>query len=143
MEITDPPVEQKPGNAGAAIFDNAGLDGNVSGSGQLTLARPTDTLWLDRASTSTGKVANFGAQKSMDFPSTFGAQTMLGYSEDSSNPGGNVAAAADGDYAATIALLGNYMAGSFATTVGDHRGTLILGTPQAEQQPLLTHPPHG
>jgi hypothetical protein len=165
VKITDPPVEQKPGNAAPAIFDNAGPDGEVSGSDQLTLARPTDTLWLDGASTSTGKVANFGAQKSIDLPSIpLGVQTTLGYSENCSNPGGIlsvkegihtatrallgdymatsfVAAAVDGRHAATIALLGNYMAGSFATTAGNG-GMLMSGTPQAEQQSLLTHPPH-
>ena len=49
----------------------------------------------------------------------------------------------EGRYAATLALLGNYMAGSFATTAGGQGGTLISGTPQTDQQPLLTHPPHG
>jgi len=47
----------------------------------------------------------------------------------------------DERHAATIALLGNYMAGSFATTAGDQGGTLVSGTAQSEQ-PLLTHPPH-
>jgi hypothetical protein len=46
----------------------------------------------------------------------------------------------DGRHAASIALLGNYMAGSFVTAADGHGGTLVKEAPQAEQQPLLTHP---
>ena len=47
----------------------------------------------------------------------------------------------DGRHAATIALLGNYMAGSFVTTADGHGGTLI--SEAQAQQPLLTNPRHG
>ena len=70
---------------------------------------------------------------------TLGAQTTLAYSELSPATG---LGATQGRYAAAIALLCNYMAGSFATAAGNG-GMLISGTPQAEQQALLTHPPHG
>ena len=39
---------------------------------------------------------------------------------------------------AALALLGNYMAGSFALAAGG--GTLISGTPQTEPQLLLARP---
>jgi hypothetical protein len=45
----------------------------------------------------------------------------------------------DGRHAASIALLGNYMAGSFAATADGHGGTLVGDAQQAEQQ-LLAHP---
>lgn len=45
----------------------------------------------------------------------------------------------DGRHAAAIALLGNYMAGSFATAAGGQGGTLVTQASQIEQ-PLLTHP---
>ena len=71
---------------------------------------------------------------------TFGAHTTLAFSQQSNAPG---LGATEGRYAAAIALLGNYMAGSFATTAGGQAGTLVSGTPRTEQQSLLTHPPHG
>ena len=48
----------------------------------------------------------------------------------------------DGRHAASIALLGNYMAGSFAVTADGHGGTLLTETPlqAAGQQPVLTRP---
>jgi hypothetical protein len=73
-------------------------------------------------------------------PTQRSAQTTLAYSENSF-VGRSSLGMTDGRHAATIALLGNYMAGSFATTAGNG-GTLISGTPQTEQS-LLTHPPHG
>jgi len=71
---------------------------------------------------------------------TSGADTTLAYSENNTAPS---LGATEGRYAAALALLGNYMAGTFATTAGGQGGTLISGTPQAEQQSLLTRPPHG
>ena len=81
MEITDPPVvEQKPGNAPATIADGTVLEVKVCDLGEVTFAGPTGTLWLDRPSTFTGKVANFGARESIDLPSTpFGVHTTLAY----------------------------------------------------------------
>ena len=93
-----------------------------------------------------GSVAPGSAQsfprQGIDLPDiTFGAQTTLACSE-SSFVAWNGLGTTDGRHAATIALLGSYMAGSFATTAGGLGGTLVSGTPQAEQQSLLTHPPH-
>jgi hypothetical protein len=45
----------------------------------------------------------------------------------------------DGRHAASIALLGNYIAGSFAAAPDGHGGTLVTQV-QPQQQPLLTHP---
>ena len=48
----------------------------------------------------------------------------------------------DGRHATAIALLGNYMAGTFAATADGHGGTLVTEA-QTGQAPLLAHPPHG
>jgi hypothetical protein len=48
----------------------------------------------------------------------------------------------DGRHAASIALLGNYMAGSFAVTADGHGGTLLTEASQNAQQ-LLAQPRHG
>ena len=81
-------------------------------------------------------------QHGIDLPDiAFGAQTTLAYSGNSIAPDDSLGVT-DARHAATIALLGNYMAGSFATQ--RRRGRHIdFGTPQPEQQSLLTHPPHG
>jgi hypothetical protein len=69
--------------------------------------RPTGTLWLDRPSTFTGKVADFGAQDGIDLPGIpFGVHTTLGCSENSSDTGGTLTVK-EGTHVAKIALLGN------------------------------------
>jgi hypothetical protein len=60
----------------------------------------------------------------------FGAQTTLAYSENSTPPTVGLTA---GRYAAALALLGNYMAGSFVTAADGHGGTLVSQAPQGEQ----------
>jgi hypothetical protein len=139
--LTDPPVaEQRAGNAPATIADGTVLEVKVSDSGTVTFAGPTGTLWLDRPSTFTGKVADFGAQESIDLSGTpFGAHTTLGYSENSSDTGG-ILSVKDGTHIAKLALLGNYMAASFVTASDGYGGTLITEGVQTAQQSLLTHP---
>jgi hypothetical protein len=65
--------------------------------------------------------------------------TTLAYAENGADAGGTLTMT-DGRHAAAIALLGNYMAGSFVTAADGHGGTLLTQAPQTEQQPLLTHP---
>jgi hypothetical protein len=56
------------------------LEINVPDTGKVTFAGPGGALWLDRPSIFKGKVANFGAQESIDLPGMpFGAHTTLGY----------------------------------------------------------------
>jgi len=141
LEITDPPVvEQKPGNASATIAAGTVLEVKVPDSGKVTFAGPTGTLWLDRPSIFTGKVADFGAQESIDLPGIpFGVHTTLGYSENSSDTGG-ILSVKNGVRIAKLALLGNYMAASFVTAADGHGGTLITEASQTTQQTLLTKP---
>jgi hypothetical protein len=81
----------------------------VCDSGRVTFAGPTGTLWLDRPSTFTGKVAVFGAQDGIDLPGIpFDLHTTLGYSENSNDTGG-ILSVKEGTHIAKIALLGNYM----------------------------------
>jgi autotransporter passenger strand-loop-strand repeat protein len=99
-------------------------DPGVVNGGRIELGAVQAFPWLD------ADVSNIA----------FGAQTTLAFSENTIAAGASLGVT-DGRHAATIALLGNYMAGSFATTAGDQGVTLVSGTPQSEQ-PLLTHPPH-
>ena len=143
LEITDPPVvEQKPGNASATIAANTVLEVKVLDSGQITFAGPNGTLWLDRPSTFTGKVADFGAQESIDLPGIpFGAHTTLGYSENSSDTGG-ILSVKEGTHIAKLALLGNYMATSFVAAADGHGGTLITEAAQTANQLVPLTTPH-
>jgi hypothetical protein len=82
-------------------------------------------------------------QHGLDLPNiAFGAQTTLAYAQNAAGTGGTLTVS-DGRHAAAIALLGNYMAGSFVTTADGHGGTLVTEASQTAQQPLLTQPRHG
>ena len=75
----------------------------------------------------------------IDLPNiAFGAQTTLAYSENAAGTGGTLTVN-DGRHAASIALLGNYMAASFVAAPDGHGGTLVTD-PQPGQQPQLAHP---
>jgi len=67
---------------------------------------------------------------------TFGAHTTLAHPDDT----GGALTVTDGRHAGGIALLVNYMAGSFVAVAGG--GTLVTEA-QTERQPLLAHPLHG
>jgi hypothetical protein len=85
-------------------------------------------------------VAQSFPRNGLDLPNiAFGAQTTLAYAENAAGTGG-ILTVSDGRHAASIALLGNYMAGSFVTAADGHGGTLVKDASQTEQQPLLTHP---
>lgn len=71
----------------------------------------------------------------------FGAQRTLAYTANGANGGGTLTVG-DGRHAASIALLGNYIAGSFAIGADGQGGTLVAQQSQTPQAPLLTHP-HG
>ena len=63
----------------------------------------------------------------------FGAHTTLAYAE---NNTADTLTVTDGRHAASIALLRNYMAGSFVTVADGYGGTLISEVPPNEQLPL-------
>ena len=78
----------------------------------------------------------------IDLPDiAFGAHTTLAYTANAPGTGGTLTVS-DGRHTAAIAVLGNYMAGSFVAVADGHGGTLITEA-NPQQQPLLTHPPHG
>jgi autotransporter passenger strand-loop-strand repeat protein len=142
VEITDPPlVEQQPGDAPAAIAADTGLEVNTPDSGRVTFGGTGGTLWFDQPASFIGTVKGFGATDGIDLPGIgFGANTTLGYSENSSQTGGALMVS-DGAHSANVALLRNYMAASFVTAADGHGGTLVTEASQtANQQPLLTHP---
>jgi autotransporter passenger strand-loop-strand repeat protein len=111
----------------------------ISGSGGIVVI--TDPTVPNGGSVAPGPTAAFPRQ-GIDLPNiAFGAQTTLALCGERDRHRRHVTVT-DGRHAAAIALLGNYMAGSFVTAADGHGGTLISQA-QAQQQPLLTHPPHG
>ena len=99
----------------------------------------TDPGIVGGGSSNTETVEASMTHSGIDLPDfAFGAQT-LGYAENSTDTGGALTAT-DGRHAAAIALLGNYMAGSFLTTADGHGGTLVTEASQMAPPPLLTHP---
>ncbi len=101
----------------------------------------TDPAVPNGGSVSSGSVNSSMPHSGIDLPDiAFGAHTTLAYTANAAGTGGTLTVS-DGRHMAAIALLGNYMAGSFVAVADGHGGTLI--TQGQTGQPLLTHPPHG
>jgi hypothetical protein len=132
--LTDPPIDTAP----HTIADGATLEIDNGASGKITFAGAVGTLQLDNPWAFSGKVAGFDGQDQINLVDVgFGAQTTLGYARNGSN--GGELKVSDGIHTANIALLGNYMASTFAMAADGHGGTLITEVPHA-QQGLLTTP---
>jgi hypothetical protein len=91
---------------------------------------------VNGGSVDTGSATILGRHHGVDVSQiAFGAQTTLAYAET-----GGTLTVDEGRHAASIALLGNYTAGSFVATADGHGGALLTQAGQTGQQPLLTHP---
>jgi hypothetical protein len=80
----------------------------------------------------------------IDLPNiSFGASTVLAYSANNENTGGTLTVA-DGTHATSLALLGQYMASSFAMASDGHGGTLVTDPALSAwaQNAALSHPQH-
>jgi hypothetical protein len=139
--VSDPPID----HAAHTIAAGETLEIEAAATGKVTFAGPTGTLRLDESWGFTGKVASFRGQDFIDLADiTFGAQTTLGYS---GNGAGGTLKVGDGIHSARIALLGTYMASSFAAASDGHGGTLISTTAETAGlaavsvavSPLLPH----
>jgi hypothetical protein len=109
--------------------------------GLVTFAGSTGTLKLDQSPSFGGTVGGFGGQDQIDLADvSYGAKSTLGYSANSNNTGGTLTVN-DGTHTATLALLGQYIAGSFVAASDGHGGTLVSEQAlSSTQTPLLTHP---
>ena len=133
-------------SSGGAVVASIEFIGNYS-SGNFHIAsgisgtvKITDPGVVNGGSVDTGAVLSFDAHSGIDLPDiAFGAQTTLAYAENGTGNGGTLTVT-DGRHAATIALLGNYMAGSFLATADGHGVTFVSSTPHIQQLPQLTHP---
>jgi hypothetical protein len=109
--------------------------------GPVTFAGSTGTLKLDQSQSFSGTIAGFRGQDQIDLADIgYGAKSTLGYLANSNKTGGTLTVN-DGTHTATLALLGQYIAGSFVAMSDGHGGTLVSEQALASAQtPLLTHP---
>jgi hypothetical protein len=138
-------VSNALGGAGSEeITGNGSIEfGSAVAAGQTVTLDPgsTGTLKLDSSSAFAGTVAGLAPGNFIDFADiAFGATTTLGYTANADNSGGTLSLS-DGVHAASIALLGNYMAASFVKSSDGHGGTFVTDPPPNAQS-LLTLP-HG
>ena len=142
-------TSEPPTGGSATIGTGATLKLGAACSEAVTFNSSAGTLILDSSLTSggqssnfTGTVSGFGAQDVIDLPGiAFDAQTTLGYLADSNQTGGTLSLT-DGAQSAKIALLGNYMASSFAVVSDHHSDSMVTEASQASNQSLLTNPQH-
>ena len=123
---------------GAGVMEFAG----TVASGQTVTfdANSTGTLKLDNSPGFAGTVSGLALGNYIDLTDVqFVSLQAPTYTPNANNTGGTLTVT-DGQHTANIALLGQYMAGSFATSADGHGGTLITDPPST-QPPALT-PPH-
>src|SRR6516165_5425950 len=142
-------INTPPGTAAGPSGGNFTL----SGTTELELFGPstesvsfasgaTGELKLDASSQFNGQIAGFAGQNLLDLADiAFGSNTTLGYAANSSNTGGTLTVS-DGTHKATIALLGQYMAASFAMSADGFGGTVITDPPVTSLGSTLTQPQH-
>jgi hypothetical protein len=109
--------------------------------GKVEFLSDTGMLKLEDSSSFAGTVAGLCGQDAIDLADIgFGANSTLGYAANPDHSGGTLSVG-DGMHMANIALLGSYMASTFAAASDGHGGTLISEAAQAStQMPLMTQP---
>jgi serralysin len=125
------------------VNDHAGDIATIKFIGTVNLSIKDDgnggTLVTDPPAASKPRNIANGPRHDFDPPSiAFGGHRALGFAESATNAGGTLTVS-DGQHAASIALLGNYIAGSFVGAADGHGGTLVTEA-QTGQPPLLSHP---
>jgi Tryptophan-rich Synechocystis species C-terminal domain len=150
--VYDPPISSSSsqnstglgsGTTSAKTGNGAALELPAGVSESVAFASSKGALLVDsRASTS--QPLNFAqsvaGQDLIDLPHiAFDAQTTLGHLPNDISTGG-MPSLHDRPYGANAALLGNYMASSFAIASDNHGGGIVAAMPS--EQPLLSSPHH-
>ena len=116
------------------------LEVKVWDSEKVTFAGPTGTLLLDRPSTFTGKVADFGAQgKHRSAGHPLRRPHDVGVLREQQQHRWDAGGLPTVPTSRSLRFWGNYMATSFVTAADGHGGTLITEAPN-QLVPLTT--PH-
>ncbi|WP_298371720.1 C2 family cysteine protease [uncultured Bradyrhizobium sp.] len=107
-------------------------------SAQISFASSSGTLKLDDPAGFSGTVAGMTGADAIDFANIdFAAGQTVGFA---GNAAGGSLSVSDGVHAASIALLGNYMASTFVAASDGHGGTAITVHP--DQVATLAPPQH-
>ncbi|UGY03026.1 AIDA repeat-containing protein [Bradyrhizobium quebecense] len=123
----------------ASIATGATLELPGASSATVTFQGSTGTLKLDNSASFSGTVAGMTGSDAIDFANiNFANVQTPSFSGDSSH---GTLTVTDGTVAASIALLGNYMASTFTTSSDGHGGTLVVDPP-AMQVSQLAQPQH-
>ena len=130
--ITDPPA--------VVTVDNGAVVDPQTSDAAVTFVGPTGTLQINQSASFKGTISGFNGQDQIDLTDmAFSANNSIGYAANSTNSGGNLMVSSGGN-SANIALLGNYIASSFAMSSDGHGGTLISEAAMtASQTTPLTH----
>jgi len=98
------------------------------------------TLTLDRSAEFTGTVAGFDGYDAIDLADIVGGQTAL-YAANADNSGGTLIVRDSAENVLTsLALLGQYAAGTGFTTAADSSGGTVVTLQHPEQQHLVPNP---
>ncbi|WP_375776072.1 C2 family cysteine protease [Bradyrhizobium sp. ma5] len=109
-----------------------------SSSAQISFASSSGTLKLDDPADFSGTVAGMTGADAIDFANiSFAAGQTVGFA---GNTAGGSLSVSDGVHAASIALLGNYMASTFVAASDGHGGTSVTVHP--DQVATLAPPQH-
>jgi hypothetical protein len=126
--------DQRPA-PGRGHHTSANFSARDDGNGHVEIFDPSVSNGGSVVASATSTFPHGG----IDLPNlTFGAQTTLAYAENNAGTGGTLTVS-DGRHAASITLLGNYIAGSFVVAVDGHGSTLVTGA-QPREQTSLTPP---
>jgi hypothetical protein len=130
--------------AGTATISGGGiLEYGGASSATTTFADATGELKLDQSENFAGAISGFATGDSLNLADiVFGANTTLGFSENSAGTGGTLTVS-DGMHTANLNLLGQYSAAGFAGAADQNGGTLITYMDQTQnfsQSQNLTKP---
>jgi hypothetical protein len=130
------------GSTPAIINTGATVELGSAYPSQVTFFGPTGTLKLDNSASFNGTVAGMTAQDTIDFADISFASIQTPSLQNGTSSGGTLHVT-DGTHTANIALLGNYMASTFAASSDGHGGTLVVDPPaMASQNNLLAQAQH-
>jgi hypothetical protein len=118
-----------------AIGEGETVELGTAYSGMVTFLADSGILQLDNASSFAGTVSGLAGHDSLDLRDiAVSADASLSYL--STGDSGGTLRVGDGTHTANLALLGNYMAGSFITTSDGQGGTLITLPQQGSEHPI-------
>ena len=116
------------------------VDIPASSAQDVTFEGSTGTLRLDLSTSFAGTVAGMGGTDAIDFADI--APTLVQAPSYAGNSLGGTLTVTDALHTANIALIGNYMAASFAASSDGHGGTNVVEAAPSNQTMLVAQPQH-